>query len=48
MAVLAAFNKTWLEQKLHGTVAGALHTIDDTALHAEPVARRASVVAAAA
>jgi len=28
IAVPAAFNKTWVEQKLHGKVMGALHTID--------------------
>jgi len=32
VAVPAAFNKTWLEQKLHGKVMGALHTIDYDAL----------------
>lgn len=31
VAVPAAFNKTWLEQKLHGKVMGALHTIDHDA-----------------
>jgi len=30
VAVPAAFNKTWLEQKLAGKVMGALHKIDDT------------------
>ncbi len=29
VVVPAAFNKTWLEQKLHGMVTGGLHTIDD-------------------
>jgi len=44
VAVPAAFNKTWLEQKLAGKVAGALHKIDDTALHAECVGCVAYVV----
>jgi len=39
VAVPAAFNKTWLEQKLAGKVLGALHTIDYAGLHTEPVAR---------
>jgi len=30
VAVPTPFNKTWLEQKLHGKVTGALHKIDDT------------------
>ncbi len=38
VAVPAAFNKTWLEQKLRGKVAGALHTINDAALRTERVA----------
>jgi len=29
VVVPAAFNKTWLEQKLHGMVTGGLRTIDD-------------------
>jgi len=29
VVVPAAFNKTWLEQKLHGMVTDGLHTIDD-------------------
>ena len=48
VAVPAAFNKTWLEQKLHGKVTGALHKIDDTALYAERVGRVAYVVDVAA
>ncbi len=48
VAVPAAFNKTWLEQKLAGKVLGALHTIDYAGLHTEPVARVEYVVAAAA
>jgi len=48
VAVPAAFNKTWLEQKLGGKVAGALHKIDYAVLRAEPVARVEFVVAAAA
>ncbi len=48
VAVPAAFNKTWLEQKLAGKVRGALHTIDYAGLHTEPVARVEYVVAAAA
>jgi len=48
VAVPAPFNKTWLEQKLHGKVTGALHTIDDTALYAERVGCVAYVVEAAA
>jgi len=47
VAVPAAFNKTWLEQKLAGKVRGALHTIDYAGLHTEPVARVEYVVAAA-
>ncbi len=30
VAVPTPFNKTWLEQKLHGKVTGAMHKIDDT------------------
>ena len=37
VAVPAAFNKTWLEQKLHGKAMGALHTIDYNALCVERV-----------
>jgi len=48
VVVPAAFNKTWLEQKLAGKVLGALHTIDYAGLHTEPVARVEYVVAAAA
>ncbi len=44
VAVPAAFNKTWLEQKLAGKVAGALRTIDDTALHTGRVLRVEYVV----
>ncbi len=48
VAVPAAFNKTWLEQKLCGKVAGTLHKIDYGALGTACVARVAYVVAAAA
>ena len=48
VAVPAAFNKTWLEQKLAGKVAGALHKIDAAALHSERVARVEYVVDLAA
>jgi len=48
VAVPAAFNKTWLEHKLHGKVAGALHKIDDTALHTGRVLRVEYVVEPAA
>ncbi len=48
VAVPGAFNKTWLEQKLHGKVTGALQKIDYTALHAERVGRVEYVVEAAA
>ncbi len=48
VAVPAAFNKTWLEQKLAGKVAGALHKIDYGALGTGCVARVEYVVAAAA
>jgi len=48
VAVPAAFNKTWLEHKLHGKVTGALHKIDYDALHATRVARVEYVVKAAA
>ncbi len=48
VAVPAVFNKTWLEQKLRGKVAGALHTINDAALHTERVAHVEYVVDPAA
>ncbi len=48
VAVPAAFNKTWLEQKLVGKVAGALHKIDYDALHAGRVERVEYVVEGAA
>ncbi len=48
VTVPAAFNRTWLEHKLAGKVASALHTIDYAGLHTEPVARVEYVVAAAA
>ncbi len=48
VAVPAAFNKTWLEQKLCGKVAGALHTINDAALRTERVAHVEYVVDPAA
>ena len=48
VVVPAAFNKTWLEQKLAGKVMGALHTIDYAALAATPVGRVEYVVAVAA
>jgi len=48
MAVPAAFNKAWLEQKLAGKVTGALQKIDYTVLHAERVGRVEYVVEAAA
>jgi len=48
VVVPAAFNKTWLEQKLHGKVTAALHRIDYTALGAGRVAHVEYVVAAAA
>jgi len=48
VAVPAAFNKTWLEQKLAGKVAGALHKIDYDALHVARVARVEYVVEVAA
>jgi len=44
VAVPAAFNKTWLEQKLHGKVAGALQKIDYDTLRAKRVGRVAYVV----
>ncbi len=48
VAVPAAFNKAWLEQKLRGKVAGALHTINDAALRTERVAHVEYVVDPAA
>jgi len=48
VAVPAAFNKTWLEQKLRGKVASALHAINDAALHTERVAHVEYVVDPAA
>ncbi len=48
IAVPAAFNKTWVEQKLHGTVMGALHTIDYNDLGAERVERVEYVIEVAA
>ena len=48
VAVPAAFNKTWLEHKLAGKVAGALHTIDYAALRVEPIVCVAYVVEPAA
>ncbi len=44
IAVPAAFNKTWLEQKLHGKVMGVLRKIDYDALHAGRVERVEYVV----
>jgi len=48
VAVPAAFNKTWLDTKLAGKVAGALHKIGDDALGTRRVERVEYVVAAAA
>ncbi len=48
VAVPAAFNKTWLEQKLHGKVMAALHKVDDDGIGAGRVARVAYVVEAVA
>jgi chromosomal replication initiation ATPase DnaA len=48
VAVPAPFTKTWLEQKLHGTVMAALHTIDGDALGVERVGRVEDVVVVAA
>ncbi len=48
VAVPAAFNKTWLEQKLRGKVDSALHAINDAALHTERVAHVEYVVDPAA
>jgi hypothetical protein len=47
VTVPTLFNKTWLEQKLYGKVAGALHKIDYAALRVERVERVEYVVAAA-
>ncbi len=48
VAVPAAFTKTWLEQKLHGKVTGALQTIDYDALRVGHVARVEYIVVVAA
>jgi len=48
VAVPAPFNKTWLDTKLAGKVAGALHKIDYDALGAARVGRVEYVVAVAA
>jgi len=48
VAVPTPFNKTWLEHKLAGRVAAALHKIDGDTLGDTRVARVAYVVAAAA
>jgi len=48
IAVPAVFNKTWLEQKLHRKVMGALHTIDYNDLGAERVERVEYVIEVAA
>ncbi len=48
VAVPAAFNKTWLEQKLYGKVMGVLQKIDDDALGAGRVTRVEYVVEAVA
>ena len=48
VAVPAAFTKTWLEQKLAGKVAGALHTIDYDALGTGRVGRVEYIVTVAA
>jgi len=48
VAVPAAFNKTWLEQKLAGKVMTALHKIDYDALGAGRAERVAYVIEAAA
>ncbi len=45
---VAAFNKTWLEQKLHGKVTGALQKIDDDTLGTGRVGRVEYVVEGAA
>jgi len=48
VAVPAAFNKTWLEQKLAGKVMAALHKIDDDGLGAGRIERVEYVVEVAA
>jgi len=48
VAVPAAFNKTWLEQKLAGKVMGALQKIDDDTLAIGRVGRVEYVVDPAA
>ena len=48
VAVPAPFNKTWLEQKLHGKVTGVLHKIDYDGLRAARIERVEYVVQAAA
>ena len=48
IAVPAAFNKVWLEQKLAGKVMAALHQVDDDGLGAGRVERVAYVVDVAA
>ncbi len=48
VGVPTAFTKTWLEQKLHGKVAGALRTVDDEALGGGRVERVEYVVEATA
>jgi len=48
VVVPAAFNKTWLEHKLHGKVMAALRKIDYDALHTERVGRVEYSVAPAA
>ncbi len=48
MTVPAQFNKTWLEQKLHGKVTGVLHKIDYDGLRAARIERVEYVVQAAA
>ncbi len=48
VTVPAAFNKTWLEQKLHGKVTGALHKIDYDALGAGRVEHVEYVIEVAA
>jgi hypothetical protein len=48
VAVPAAFNKTWLEQKLYGKVMGVLHKIDDDTLAIEHVGRVEYIVDPAA
>jgi len=47
VAVPAAFNKAWLEQKLHGKVLGVLQKIDYNALNIERIVRVEYVVEAA-